>query len=118
MDLPAKEREDMAFAFRELLRNAIEHGGKLDPTKKVHVAYIRTSRAILYYIRDPGEGFKFDSLPHAAVSNPEDNPAGHVMYRMEHGIRPGGFGILMARMMADELIYSEKGNELMLVKYL
>lgn len=118
IDVSPKEREDVAFAFRELLRNAIEHGGKCDPTKKVHVAYIRTSRAVLYYIRDPGEGFHFDSLPHAAVSYPDDRPADHIMYRLEHGIRPGGFGILMARHMVDELIYSEKGNELILIKYL
>jgi DNA-binding response OmpR family regulator len=118
MDLPLMERENVALAFRELLRNAIEHGGKCDPTKKVHVAYLRTSRTILYYIRDPGEGFRFDELPHAAVSNPKDRPDDHVMYRLEHGIRPGGFGILMARNMMDELLYNEQGNELVLIKYL
>ncbi|MCW5980340.1 MAG: response regulator [Bryobacteraceae bacterium] len=117
-DIPAKEREDVAFAFREMLRNAIEHGGKCDPAKRVHVAYIRTDRIILYYIRDPGEGFRFDSLPHAAVSYPENQPAEHIMYRLEHGLRPGGFGILMARHMLDELIYNEQGNELVLIKYL
>jgi anti-sigma regulatory factor (Ser/Thr protein kinase) len=33
-------------------------------------------------------------------------------------LRPGGFGILLAKNIIDELIYSEKGNEGMLVKYL
>ena len=34
------------------------------------------------------------------------------------GIRPGGFGILMTKNFADELLYSEKGNEVMFIKYL
>ena len=31
-ELPAREREHVAVAFREMLMNAIEHGGQLDPT--------------------------------------------------------------------------------------
>ena len=38
--------------------------------------------------------------------------------RNEMGLRPGGFGILVSRNLADELIYNEKGNEVLLVKYL
>jgi hypothetical protein len=34
------------------------------------------------------------------------------------GLRPGGFGILLTRKFADDLIYSEKGNEVILIKYL
>jgi hypothetical protein len=41
-----------------------------------------------------------------------------VRLRDERGLRPGGFGVMMARHLVDELIYSEKGNEVMLVKYL
>jgi anti-sigma regulatory factor (Ser/Thr protein kinase) len=32
-------------------------------------------------------------------------------------LRPGGFGVLLARNSVDELIYNEKGNEVVLVKY-
>jgi CheY-like chemotaxis protein/anti-sigma regulatory factor (Ser/Thr protein kinase) len=118
MDLPARDREDVATAFREMLRNAIEHGGGLDPNKKVHVAYIRTKQAIVYYIRDPGKGFSFDDLAHAAVSNPPENPIDHITHRAERGLRPGGFGILLVQNLVDELIYNEKGNEVLLIKYL
>jgi anti-sigma regulatory factor (Ser/Thr protein kinase) len=34
------------------------------------------------------------------------------------GMRPGGFGILLVKQIADELIYSERGNEVVLVKFL
>ena len=46
-DLPENVREAMAYAFREMLNNAIEHGGKLDPTKFVEVSCIRMKRAII-----------------------------------------------------------------------
>ena len=118
VDLPVEEQENIAAAFRELLVNAIEHGGHLDPNQKVEVAYIRLSRAIVYYIRDPGKGFSFDNLAHAAVSGTPENPFGHVAVRAEAGMRPGGFGIFMTRSIADELVYNEKGNQVMLVKYL
>ena len=118
MDLPAEEQEDIATAFRELLLNAIEHGGKLDPKKKVNLSYVRTKRAIIYHVRDPGEGFSVEALSHAAVANAPDDPFGHAEVRAQLGLRPGGFGILMTRRMVDELIYNEKGNEVLLIKHL
>jgi DNA-binding response OmpR family regulator len=116
-DLDSDQREQIALAFRELLINAIEHGGHLDPDKTVALSYIRTARCIVYYIRDPGEGFSMDQLDHAAVSTPDD-PIRHVELRGKMGIRPGGFGMLLTKNLADELIYSSKGNEVLFIKYL
>ncbi|HEY0546654.1 MAG TPA: response regulator [Pyrinomonadaceae bacterium] len=117
-DIPQETRESVTYAFREMLRNAIEHGGKNDPTQSVEVGFLHTPRVILYRIKDPGEGFKFDSLYHAAILNPEDDPVQHERYREEQGMRPGGFGILIAREMVDEMIYNEQHNEVVLIKYL
>jgi len=117
-DLDPEEREHVATAFRELLMNAVEHGGHLDPKKTVDLSYIRTARTIVYYIRDPGEGFSMDALAHAAVANTPEEPFRHVELRRQLGIRPGGFGLLMTKSFADELIYSAKGNEVILIKYL
>jgi CheY-like chemotaxis protein len=117
-DLESNEREQIATAFRELLMNAIEHGGQLDPEKMVDLSYIRTARCIVYYIRDPGEGFSFQNLAHAAVANTPDDPFRHVELREQAGTRPGGFGLLLTQSFADELIYSGKGNEVILIKYL
>jgi CheY-like chemotaxis protein/anti-sigma regulatory factor (Ser/Thr protein kinase) len=117
-DLPENTREAMAYAFREMLNNAIEHGGKLDPTKYVEVLCIRLKRAIIYWIKDPGEGFDPEQLEHAAVNNPTSDPFRHVTIRDEKGLRAGGFGILLTRQLIDELVYNERRNELMFVKYL
>ena len=117
-DLTPEDREMISTAFRELLVNAIEHGGHCDPNQKVNLAYVRGTRCVVYYIRDPGEGFSLDRLPHAAVSNKPGQPFEHAEIRKSLGIRPGGFGLLLTRNFADEVVYNERGNEVMLIKYL
>ncbi len=115
--LSAQERDDIGTAFRELLMNAIEHGGHSDPRKAVRVDYVRTARSMIYKIWDPGEGFSFSDLRHAAISNGPETPFQHLEERSRLGLRPGGFGILLSRNLADELIYNQKGNEVLLIKY-
>ena len=117
-DLSRQGRDDVVAAFRELLFNAVEHGGGSDPSKRVRFSLIRTSRSLIVQIQDPGAGFSLDLLPHAAISNPDDSPIRHVEVREEKGQRPGGFGILMTRNLVDELVYNERGNAVLFVKYL
>ena len=117
-ELPEAEREKVALAFREILFNAVEHGGGNDPNVHVTVTYMRADGALLFRVRDPGPGFSFDKLRHSALSNPVDSPAEHAKNRDELGMRPGGFGILLTRAFVDELLYNEKGNEAMLIKYM
>jgi CheY-like chemotaxis protein/anti-sigma regulatory factor (Ser/Thr protein kinase) len=117
-DLPEESREAMSLAFRELLMNAVEWGGKLDPGRNARIAYLRLSRMVLYRIADPGQGFRFEDLEHAAVANAGDTSFEHVGVRQKKGLRPGGFGLLMTRQLVDELIYNEAQNEVVFVKYL
>ena len=116
-ELAVEDREDVGTAFRELLMNAIEHGAGSDPSKTVRLDYMRTAKSILYKVVDPGEGFSLSNLSHAAVSNEPDAPFQHCDERKRLGLRPGGFGILLTKSLADELIYNEKGNEVLLIKY-
>jgi len=113
-DLPDELRNTIGLAFKELLLNAVEWGGKLDPNRKVRIAHVRSSRMLLYRVADPGPGFSFKGLRHAAVGQPADEPIAHVNVRDQLGIRPGGFGIAMIRAMADELLYNEAQNEVYL----
>jgi DNA-binding response OmpR family regulator len=116
--LPDDVRESVAQAFRELLSNAVEWGGRLDPTRTVRISCLRSKRMLLYRISDPGEGFDIDRLAHAAICNAEDDPLAHDRVREDMGLRPGGLGLVMTRALVDELIYNEKRNEVVLVKYL
>jgi CheY-like chemotaxis protein/anti-sigma regulatory factor (Ser/Thr protein kinase) len=116
--LPDDVRDSIGQAFRELLMNAIEWGGRFDPDRTVRIACLRTKRMILYRIADPGPGFSPENLAHAAVSNAAGEPYGHMRLREEKGLRPGGFGLLMTRMLVDELIWNESHNEVVFVKFL
>jgi anti-sigma regulatory factor (Ser/Thr protein kinase)/ActR/RegA family two-component response regulator len=117
-DFPAPERNDVATAFREMLLNAIEHGGNFDPSQYVEVAYVRTRKMVLCRIKDPGQGFSLGEIHHAAINNPAYDPIRHALFRETQGLRPGGYGVLITKHLVDELVYSEKGNEVLLVKYL
>ncbi len=117
-DLADMEKEEVSIAFREMLLNAMEHGAHFDPSQFVEIWYVRTRRVNMCKVKDPGEGFSLNEIKHAAVGNPPDDPFRHMAERENRGIRPGGFGILMAKRLVDELIYSDQGNEVLLVKYL
>jgi DNA-binding NarL/FixJ family response regulator len=116
-ELADSPREELMLAFREILLNAIEHGAAFRSGQVIEVAAVRTDRAIVFYVKDPGPGFRWSEIAHAAVSNPEHDPTHHLVVREEKGLRPGGFGILIARGIVDELIYSEVGSEVLMIKH-
>lgn len=117
-EIPAADRDDITLAFREILLNAMEHGGHFDPSHFVEISYIRAHRAVVCRVKDPGQGFSLEELQHAAINSPVDDLFSHVAVREARGLRPGGFGLLMSQRLVDELIYNEQGNDVLLVKYL
>jgi DNA-binding NarL/FixJ family response regulator len=117
-DLPDDESEEVGMAFREILLNAMEHGGGFSRENYVDVEYVRAHRMVSCRISDPGPGFTLDETPHAAVADPADNPVRHAEIRDKMGLRPGGFGILLAQKLVDQVICGQDGNEVLLIKYL
>jgi anti-sigma regulatory factor (Ser/Thr protein kinase) len=67
--LPEPHRDDVGSAFREILLNAVEHGGNLDPSQHVVISYIRARDAVICRIKDPGEGFSLEQLRESAMSD-------------------------------------------------
>jgi anti-sigma regulatory factor (Ser/Thr protein kinase)/CheY-like chemotaxis protein len=117
-DIPQAEKAEVITAFREILVNAMEHGADFDPSQHVEISFIRSRRAIACRVKDPGQGFSLEELRHAAIVNSPEDLLSHMAVREEKGLRPGGFGMLLAKKLVDDLIYNEKGNEVVLVKYL
>jgi DNA-binding NarL/FixJ family response regulator len=76
LDLPHPEREDVATAFREMLLNAIEHGGNFDPNQYVEIAYVRTRKSVMCRIKDPGQGFSLEEIHHAISRQSKCNGSG------------------------------------------
>jgi anti-sigma regulatory factor (Ser/Thr protein kinase) len=97
----------------------VEHGGKRNPEEPVRVTYERTTTELRYRIKDPGKGFAGQSMSHTALEE-GDNICQfpHLGVREQMGLRPGGFGILIARHLVDELTYNAQGNEVLIVKRL
>ena len=109
--------EGIIAAFREVLLNAMEYGAHFDPSQHVEISFIRARRMVACRVKDPGQGFSLEELRHTAINNPPDDLLSHFAVREAQGLRPGGFGLLLAKKLVDELIHSEQGNEVLLVKY-
>jgi anti-sigma regulatory factor (Ser/Thr protein kinase) len=56
-------------------------------------------------------------LSHASSGDGSDAIA-HDQVRQAQGLRAGGFGLVLIRAIADELIYNEQQYEVLFVKYL
>ena len=111
------ERQDLLAAFREMLLNAMEHGAAFDSGKSVIVSTARMGRAVVFHVADPGSGFTPGALAHAAGRRGTPDAMAHLERRARLGLRPGGFGIMLARDLVDELTYNARGNEVVIVKY-
>jgi anti-sigma regulatory factor (Ser/Thr protein kinase)/ActR/RegA family two-component response regulator len=116
--LPEDTKQEIIQALREILLNAMEHGAAFNPEQVVEVTAIRTARTMVFRVRDPGAGFRQESLSHAAFASSSLDPTAHIAQREEEGMRAGGYGLLLASGTVDELIYNEIGNEAILIKYL
>jgi anti-sigma regulatory factor (Ser/Thr protein kinase) len=112
------ERDLLMAAFREILVNAMEHGGGFNPSKYIEVTAARTQRAVVFHFRDPGDGFDRTGIAHAAASPSPEAVMSSAIKRAELGMRPGGFGMLIVRQIVDEVVYNERGNEVLLIKHL
>jgi len=117
-NLRPKVRQSVRLAFHELLMNAIEWGGQLNPELQAQIDYLRTRKFVMCRIADPGTGFDPAGVDYAAVTSHPEEPMAHSETREERGLRPGGYGIGLAKSLVDELVYNEAHNEVAIVKYL
>jgi serine/threonine-protein kinase RsbW len=95
----------IGMSIRESVTNAIQHGNKLDPGKKVLIGYEIAPDYLKLTVRDEGNGFKVEDLP-----DPLD-PA--------NLLKPSGRGIFYIRSFMDEVEFrplSGGGMEVIMVK--
>lgn len=115
--LPKIENEEVAFAFREIVMNAMEQGTKFDPEQFVEVCYLKSKRQVLCRVKGTGTGFSLQEALKQAKRRSEE-ALGSIRMWGENEDAPPGLGILMAQKFVDEVIYNEKGDEAFLIKYL
>jgi serine/threonine-protein kinase RsbW len=73
---------DLSVSVRECVVNALKHGNKLDPEKRVTVSFGLTQGAIEVWIQDEGEGFNPDAVPDATLPENILNAAGRGLFFM------------------------------------
>ena len=95
----------IGMSVRESVTNAIQHGNKLDPGKRVDISFEVTADYLDISVKDQGNGFRIESLP-----NPLDP---------ENLLKPSGRGIFYIRSFMDEvefIAHSQGGMEVHMVK--
>ncbi|UCD50880.1 MAG: ATP-binding protein [Phycisphaerales bacterium] len=91
------------LAMEEAFFNAVKHGNKMDPDKKVKVQWLVDGEKVDVQLEDEGQGFQPESVP--------DPRFGQNLYR------PEGRGLLLINAYMHVVEYNEQGNGLHMVRY-
>ncbi len=91
------------LAFEEAFANAVKHGNKMDPQKKVTVAYSVDHEKIFLSITDEGAGFNPKGVP--------DCRCGKNLFK------PNGRGVLLIQSYMDVVGYSDQGRTVQMTRY-
>jgi serine/threonine-protein kinase RsbW len=98
--------EEAVFAIKlsleEALINAIKHGNKLDPTKKVYIEAKVDSRKMQITIEDEGPGFDRSSVPDPTAD--------------ENLCKCSGRGILLIEAYMDSVKWTNHGRRVTMLK--
>lgn len=90
------------LALEEAFQNAVKHGNRMNPAKKVMVDYVVDPEKIEVRMTDEGVGFDPGSVP--------DPRVGENLYR------PAGRGLLLIQSYMHTVEYNERGNSLRMVR--
>ncbi len=104
LDYAAGKEFEIEMALREALANAILHGCKADPSKKIECSVTGDrDRGILIVVHDPGNGFDV-----AKLASPVDQ---------QNLFADHGRGIYLINQLMDEVKYECNGSEIHMRKY-
>lgn len=91
------------LALEEAFTNAIKHGNKANPEKKILVEFLITPEKLDISITDEGIGFIPDDVP--------DPRCNHNLYKVS------GRGVLLIKAYMDVVEYNDRGNCVHMIKY-
>jgi len=91
------------LALEEAFINAVKHGNKMDPAKKVKIEYSVGSDKVEVSVTDEGGGFDPEVVP--------DPRCGENLYK------PEGRGLFLIKSYMDLVRFNEQGNCVYMVRY-
>jgi serine/threonine-protein kinase RsbW len=97
-----RDRFAVRLSFEEAITNALKHGNRGDPGKRVSVQWQVEDEQVLAAVEDQGAGFDPDRLP---------DP-----FAPENLEKPSGRGVLLMRYYLSWVRYNERGNRVTLCK--
>ncbi len=92
----------LTLALEEAVCNAVKHGNRCDPSKRVTIRYAVNEEKAVVVVRDEGGGFVPENVPDPTT--PERLPL------------PNGRGIMLIRAYMDEVCYRDEGREVCFIK--
>jgi serine/threonine-protein kinase RsbW len=99
----ANSEFEIEVSLFEALANAVEHGCRHDPEKRVEVVVAcEEDRGMVIIVRDPGPGFDPASVPSPVVG--------------ENLYADGGRGIFLINQLMDEVRFEKNGTEIWMIK--
>lgn len=103
-ELPEDTYGNILIALTEAVNNAIQHGNKNNPDKKVLIEFINNKNEILFIITDDGTGFDYQNLPDPTLP--------------ENISKIGGRGIFIIHQLADKVFFKNNGKTIEIHFYL
>ncbi|HOH84231.1 MAG TPA: ATP-binding protein [Bacteroidales bacterium] len=92
---------NIMVALTEAVENAIIHGNKSNPGKKVMIHFDFSQKGIDFTVEDQGSGYDFSAIPDAtdAKANPEKK----------------GTGIYLIKTLADDVHFMDNGRKIRMI---
>jgi len=87
---------NILIALTEAVNNAIVHGNKQDPAKKVNLLLEASNDDVSFVIKDEGQGFDYDHIPDPTLP--------------ENLNKLNGRGVFLMKSLADEVSFEENGS--------
>jgi len=89
---------NMMTCLNEALINAMKHGNKMDPNKKVIINAEVEPKRIVWTVTDEGDGFDYTHLADPTAPENLENLTGRGVFIIKH--------------LADQCIFNASGNEI------
>jgi len=107
LDYPHRDVFGIRLALEEALVNAIKHGNRMDPNKRVRVDCKINSNRVRIEIEDEGDGFRLEDVPDPTDDGNLERPCGRGIMLMRHFLNtveynPIGNKVLLEKLRADE----------------
>ena len=104
LGLDEETRHWVDLAVREAVANAIKHGNRQDPAKKVEVDVVIAAQELVIQVEDEGTGFDPEALDDPLAPGNRLKPSGRGILYMKrfmddihYGPRPGGGTVVTLR---------------------